>query len=143
MAQWIKDQNFMVLRDSRSRKALGVSYSEDGLRWISNKYGRLLYFNKAYVEHRKVGDIYFPYFSGDLRKSRNVYSERFIPTDHFVLDRNGNPKLGRDGNPIININNQIAEFLWINKASKMAYVNNEENNDAGRRLVFTTGESDS
>lgn len=100
---FIKDRNLVVLRHAKSRKALGVSYSVDGLKWTTDPLGRSLYFNRAILKHNKIGNHYIPYFTGDLSKRKDVIVETFVPEDHRSAV------------------NQKAELLWCDKALRMLY----------------------
>jgi len=100
MVQFIKDRDLVVLRDKRG-KALNISFSEEGLRWTCNKYGRALYYEDAYLKHILIDDMWHPYISGNKEKSSRVVVEKFIPRNHTKLSY------------------QIAEFMWCNKAIKL------------------------
>lgn len=101
--EFIVDNDLVVLRNKYG-KALAVSYTEDGVKWACNKFGKLLYFDDAYLRHRKMDDgTWAPYVKGELKKSPDVTTEKFIPVDHKRLS------------------NQIAEYFWVNKALKMLY----------------------
>lgn len=67
--QVIANGNLRVLRDAKTNQALGVSYTEDGLKTIANKTGRYLYFKNV----TKATQI------AHGKKSNRVYSEKFIP----------------------------------------------------------------
>lgn len=69
--QIISQNNFRVLRDKKTHKALGIAYSEDGLKTIANKSGRYLYFDNV----TSLKDI------PKGHKSNRVYSEKFIPRE--------------------------------------------------------------
>lgn len=92
---FIRDRKLYVLRDKRTHTALNVSYSEDGLRWTTNKVGRLLYFKKAYLTSGRM--------VGDLSPSEEVYVEKFVPRNH---ERTAS---------------QVAEYTWIKKATHLLY----------------------
>lgn len=91
---FIQDRDLYVLREKRNDKALNVSYSPDGLKLTANKAGKLRYYKNAFFV--TDGEI-----RGDMTPSRSVYIEKFVPKDHT------------------NRSNQIAEFLWIDKAMKL------------------------
>lgn len=95
IATFIKDRNLVVLRDRRSNAALNVSYTEDGLKWTTNKVGRLLYYNKAFLSSGRM--------VGDLSPSKAVYIERFVPRDHPTSSA------------------QVAEYTWIKKGTHLLY----------------------
>jgi len=69
--QLIASNNLRVLRDKSTHKALGISYTEDGLKTIANKMGKYIYFSNV----NKLQDI------SKGKKSDKVYSEKFIPRD--------------------------------------------------------------
>lgn len=68
----------VCIRDKRTRKILGLSYSEDGLKFTANKSGRLLYYANAVIRpiNGQVTVI------GDLRKSPKVVIEPYIRNTH-------------------------------------------------------------
>tara|TARA_R110000850_G_scaffold11713_2_gene40110 strand:+ start:1377 stop:1697 length:321 start_codon:yes stop_codon:yes gene_type:complete len=68
----IQDNNLVVLRDKRTHKALGVSYTEDGLRSIGNKLGVYVYCKGRVTD--------FGVALG-APKSEKVYVEKFVPRD--------------------------------------------------------------
>ena len=98
------DHPFAVLRD-QSGKALGVSYTEQGLKYVTATDGSLPYYRKAFLSTRidEFGDTEI-YIRGDTRKSTRVKVEKFVPTDQ----RSG--KLMR------------AEIQAADKALRMLYV---------------------
>ena len=86
-------------------RALNVSYSEEGLKWTANKLGKLLYFEDAFLI-QKDGK---PTFQGkNLKRSKNIFVEEFVPMDHKFNNK-------------ILIEDQKAEFLWINKGIRLLY----------------------
>tara|TARA_R110000851_G_scaffold214993_3_gene367679 strand:+ start:304 stop:615 length:312 start_codon:yes stop_codon:yes gene_type:complete len=89
----------MVLRNKTSGKALGVSYTEDGLKQCFNKFGKSLYYKHAFLKEGRI--------QGDKRISPWIIVERFEPRNHHSKG------------------NQVAEYLWISKALKMLYTPNE------------------
>ena len=92
------DVTFRVLRDRKTNKALAVAFTEDGLKYTSNKTGKLIYFRNAKLV--KVGNKLC--VEGDIRRSNRVYTEVFKPKEF------DNPHLTR------------CEILWIDKALKMS-----------------------
>lgn len=100
--QFVSERDLWVLRDKLTNKALNVSYSPEGLKYTTNKYGDLVYFNNAKL--KKHNSKLIPV--GDLGISSKVYVEKFIPMDHkdFKL--------------------QIAEYLFADKGLRLLY-NNE------------------
>ena len=101
VGDFIRDQGFMVLRDRRTGISLGVSYTEEGLKWTTNKHRKLLYYKNAYISHTEDGK---PFFKGDLRKSPTIIVEKFVPQNF------SNPKF------------QSIEYRWVDKALRMCYV---------------------
>ena len=91
-------------------KALNVSYSEEGLKWTSNKFGRLLYFADAFITHEEDGS---PKFTGNVKKDKKKFVEDFIPRDHFFNGR-------------MNEETQRAEFLWVDKGLRLLYSPNTD-----------------
>ena len=81
-------------------KALNVSYSEDGLKWTINKYGKSLYHEDAYL-CRNTDRLLFK--GKSLARRGDVCVLPFIPKDHIV-------------GTIMDHDAQKAEYLWCNKA---------------------------
>lgn len=106
---FVSDRDLVVLRQTKDNKALNVSYSEDGLKWTTDTYGNLIYYDNARLRHKQLNkDSWLPYIEGDTTQmSSKVYVEKFRPIDHSKVYL------------------QIAEFLWCNKALRMLYSNNE------------------
>ena len=107
IANFVADQEFYVLRDSLTNKALNVSYTEDGLKWTTNATGKLIYFRNAKVQVN-YDKNYLPVstqFVGDTRPSNKVKVEKFIPTNHAFAKA------------------QIAEYTWVDKAYRLAIQN--------------------
>lgn len=100
---FIASQSFFVLRDKKTKRALGVSYTEDGLKWIVSRNQRLLYFKDAFLKINPKTN--FPEFKGDLSKSDRVIVEKFIPRDFLY-------------SPYIQSN----EYRCVDKALRMSYI---------------------
>jgi hypothetical protein len=68
----------VVMRDAKTRRALGLSYSEDGLKLTANKSGRLIYYNRAVIRpiNGKVTVV------GDLRISPRIIVEPYKRENH-------------------------------------------------------------
>lgn len=115
IASFIKDRNLMVLRDKRSGAALNVSYSEYGLTWTTNKVGRLLYYNKAFLSSGKK--------VGDLKPSPHVYIEKFVPRNHTSTS------------------SQVAEYTWVKKATHLLY-GSDAPAQKSMNLVYSTASGD-
>lgn len=60
----------LIMRDKKTLKPLGISYSEDGLRGIANKNGIYLYCEGRVTDFKAAKTA---------KKSSNVLVERFIP----------------------------------------------------------------
>lgn len=106
--QFITDRNLLVLREVGSNKALNVSYTEYGLKWTMDNYGKLVYYDNARLTHVRNSNIWIPKILGDTsKKSPKVYVEKFIPTDQKSIPA------------------QVAEFIVCNKALRLLYSNNE------------------
>ena len=69
--QEVVKENLLVLREKGTGKALGVSYTEDGLKTLANKTGRYIYFKNV----NNIKDI------PKGIKSDKVYVEKFIPRE--------------------------------------------------------------
>lgn len=112
--QWIvdliKENQFLILRDRRTHKALGVGYGMDGITQVTNKHGKLLYYKNARISGEWKDGIpngqWLPKVVGDTTPSEKVYVEKFIPRNHKLID------------------NQVAEYLWVDKAMRMLYTPN-------------------
>lgn len=62
-------EKLKVLREKSTGKALGISYTEEGLKTIANKTGRYVYFtNVTNIKNISLG-----------KKSNKVYVEDFVP----------------------------------------------------------------
>lgn len=77
-----------VLRSSRNHKAIEVSLTQDGLKWVTDTKGEFIYFKNADLRvDEENGRPVFAYFversPGGLQPSKNYYVERFIPRDHY------------------------------------------------------------
>lgn len=128
IGQFVKDNNLYVLRERRSGRALNVSYSEDGLRWTVNKLGRSLYYRDAIM--RLNSKTKFPELvtkRKTLEKNRDVFVEKFIPKNHWKP------------NGKLNIANQVAELLWIDKALRLCYY--VEPKEEENPLVYSTADA--
>ena len=90
-------------------KALNVSYSEDGLKWTTNKFAKSLYYENAYLFQTDKG----PQFKGNMKRKANVMVSAFIPKDHILGSR-------------MNHDAQKAEYLWCNKALHLLYGGEKE-----------------
>lgn len=70
-------QEFFVLFDVKSERVLNISATEDGLKWTTNKFGKLVYYNNAKL---KVTDdfVYITPNDGskELIKSKAVYVQK-------------------------------------------------------------------
>lgn len=66
-----KCRKMKVLREKRTHKPLNVAFTEDGLKWTTNKLGKALYYKKAIISNGVI--------RGDLRPSDKVYIEDFVP----------------------------------------------------------------
>lgn len=87
--------NLKVLRRKKDGMALNVSYTEDGLKWTSNKVGRALYYKDGVIKEGKI--------VSSMEKSNEVYVEKFVPSNRKTAHA------------------QSAECLWIHKAMKLLY----------------------
>lgn len=103
LVEYIKQQKFKVLRDSKTHKALNVSYTEDGLKYTQDINRRWIYFTKAkmVVVPSDVG--YTMDFKGNTQKSQGTYVEDFVPRLHGRLDLDK------------------AELTWMGKAYRLCY----------------------
>lgn len=94
IVEFISNNNLLIMRDKKTHKGLGISYSEDGLRTIANKNGVYLYCKG------RVNNL-----SDALKapKSENVIIEKFIPQNF------NNEQLNK------------CEMLWVDSALKKLY----------------------
>lgn len=67
----IIENSFVIMRDKKSNKPLGVAMTEDGLKYTCNKTGKALYFKKAFFSNGQL--------KGNLDKNNNIYIEKFTP----------------------------------------------------------------
>ena len=88
-----------VLREKKSKKALGLSYTEEGLKLTANKVGRLLYYKSAVLNNNN-GKISV---SNNIEKNPNVIIEKFKPLKFESKHL------------------QKCENLWVRKAKQMTY----------------------
>jgi len=79
----------VIMRDKYTRKPLGISFSEEGLRTNANKAGIYPYCEGRVTDFNSARTA---------RKSPNIIVERFIPKDNLT------------GKQL------TEEILWINKA---------------------------
>lgn len=68
----------VCMRDKRTGRILGLSYSVDGLKWTANKSGRLLYFNGAVLKPTDNG----VQVVGDTSPSEKVVIEPYTRKSH-------------------------------------------------------------
>lgn len=68
----------VCLRDRKSGRILGLSYTEEGLKWTANKSGRLLYFNGAVLKPSLQGVVVV----GDTSPSSKVVVEPYVRKRH-------------------------------------------------------------
>lgn len=117
LIDWVAKNELCVLRNEKG-VALNVSYTEEGLKWTCNKYGRSLYYRDAYVVNGKI-------VGKDLRPSKSIRVEKFVPTnfDPYVRDSSGEPIVdNQTGNNVLhsgNVFKQSAEATWVEKAIRL------------------------
>lgn len=70
----------VVLRSKKDDRILGMAYSEDGLKYINNKIGKLIYFKNAVIKHNAENIV--PNIVGDVRKADNVYVTEYKHIQH-------------------------------------------------------------
>lgn len=99
LAKYLTDKQFVVLRRKKDGMPLNVSYTEDGLKWTSNKLGRALYYKKAQIRFGKI--VHYGEYSNEM--SPDVYVELFVPKEHKRADM------------------QTAELRWVDKALRLCY----------------------
>lgn len=88
----LRDNPMFIMRDKYTRKPLGISYTEDGLRVQANKMGIYTYCKGRVMDLNSARTA---------QRNPNVVVERFIPRE------------GLQGKA------QTEEILWINKAKHM------------------------
>jgi len=114
----IERNNFKVLRDKRTHRALDVSYTEDGLRnWaIDPVTSKSYYYNNTYLKHNG----YFPTLVGDLTKSEDVYVEDFVPRNLYMELEDSIPKFtGKEPiNPETGLVYRFGEIINLKNKSK-------------------------
>lgn len=95
----LKDNPMMCLRSARTGIVISVSYSIKGLKWLSDKNGRSIFYENGVIRNGRVEST----DGGPLRQSTAVVVTRFFPKNHEsgVL--------------------QAAEYAAVNKAFKMLY----------------------
>jgi hypothetical protein len=94
-----------ALRDMKTKRALNVSYSEEGLMWSTNATGKLIYFENAHLQrvYDKEGNITNVRIGGNLNLNPNVYVEKFVPSNQPTTK------------------GQITEYTWTSKAYRLLY----------------------
>lgn len=116
ITNFIRDRDLVCLRSKKTGNALGVSYTEEGLKWCTSASGRLIYYKNAKIS--KSIDLKRSIFEGkdyitgcsiisnndrQLERSDEVYVEKFIPTNRP------------------NLRSQLAEYSAIDRAYRMLY----------------------
>lgn len=104
-------------------KALGVSYSEEGLKYVCNNRGDMLYFKDALYSDINSWN------SPTLKRSNKVYVEDFVPMDHIVKNHKGE---------YLDKNNQTSEIMATDKALRLYYVSSGDANSPDKELVYST-----
>ena len=89
-------------------KAIGVSYSEEGLKWVCNNKCEALYFTNTKLSGGQ--------FKGDLVKNERIIIEDFIPRDHYFSKESDGSRA------YLNKTLQVAEYIVTDKAFRMLYV---------------------
>lgn len=95
--------SFWVLRDKVTGMALNSSFTKEGLKWSTDRLGRLIYYPKARLVVDKIDGQQVVEIRGDLTPSKRVYMELFKPKSQPSARA------------------QVAEFQWSNKALKLMY----------------------
>lgn len=114
-------------------KALGVSYTEEGLKNLMSSKGDMYYYKDAYFANTK--DSYLKLRKGKvLEINRSLIVEDFIPHDH-ILTIDGNRKLHRG--------RQSAEIKCIDRALRMLYVPTGVQTFDDRAVVYSTADKSS
>lgn len=110
---FISDRQMVVLRDKNTGLALHTSYTEEGLRWATDKHMRSLYYHRAELSVQTIDNKPHVSFKArgknGLEKSRNVIVEKFVPKDHFNSAGKLNARL------------QSAEYVAVHRALKLLY----------------------
>lgn len=95
--------SFYVLRDRQTGMALNTSFTKEGLKWSTDRMGRLIMYPKGRLVVDTVDGETKLEIRGNLTPSNRVYTELFTPKTHTSS------------------RNQIAEYQWSNKALKLMY----------------------
>lgn len=105
ISTFISAQTMYALRDVKTKRALNVSYSEEGLMWSTNATGKLIYFEDARLErvYNRDGNITNVKIRGNLNLNPNVYVEKFVPSNQPTSK------------------GQITEYTWTSKAYRLLY----------------------
>lgn len=97
----LEENTMYIMRDKYTKMPLGVSFTEEGLRFSGNKNG---------IYHYCAGRVNNLQKAKEARRNPNIIVERFIPRDYP-----DNPKLAS------------AEVHWVTQAKRMLTSNPNAN----------------
>jgi hypothetical protein len=109
----IEEQKFKCIRDNTG-KLLNVSYTEEGLKWTFDKFGRPLYYSFPETVFTNYGYLNAR-FVGTMQINPNITIEDYSPTNHF------------DSKDRLIIHKQKAEVLYCDKALRLMFPMNGGN----------------
>lgn len=116
ISELIISGGFYVLRDKATGMALNSSFSREGLKWSTDRLGRLIYYPKARLVSDIIDGKHVVEIRGDLTPSKRVYIELFKPKSQPSARA------------------QVAEFQWSHKALKLMYYVQEDSQETGNSL---------
>ena len=97
----LEENTMYIMRDKYTKMPLGISFTEEGLRFSGNKNG---------IYHYCAGRVNNYLKAKEAPKNPNIIVERFIPKDYP-----NNPKLAS------------AEIHWVNQAKRYLTANSNAN----------------
>jgi len=100
LIDYISQKKLYVLRNRYTDIPVGVSYSPEGLDWLTNKYGRVLRYKQAYIKrgHNKI-----EIEGKNLQLNPLYYVSEYKPYNRTDARA------------------QVTEFVIFNKAYRMMY----------------------
>ena len=113
MIDYLKGYNLKVLRDKKDNTAINVSYTEAGLRWTTNKGGKLIYFKSP---KKFISTDYATVIGAEINS--DIITEPFIPYNHYKTENE------------FDVRKQLAELYIIDKAMRLVTPMNDPRNDS-------------
>lgn len=141
VSNYIADRNMVVLRHRKTGEPLACSFTEEGLKLVCNKGGRLIYFKDAILRHKQLDDGSWSPFIQSKTEAQNpdIIVEHFVPRNHYKKYWNHRTKrmeyvyrkhpgtnnfiLDDEGEKVRIIDSylQKSELRWTDKAVRLTY----------------------